>query len=403
MLRKSCLMLAIACVSAPVYSVEVGDWQINFFASQTMHHTDGNNFLGKTENDISFENSEVGLGIIAPSWKGFHGAAQLLSRRAGENDNGRLRLDYLYGAYDLVSTLENTLKLKVGRMPFPDGMYNETRDVAFTRSGIFMPQSVYQDRIRNSHFYQDGIELSWQHFIGYDQIHLLAQYGVLPIDDEEAQDFSPGNFIQELDAEPGWLGRVEYSVDEGVVRFALGAGREDFEYIGQPVDSIAEGASSIFSFLLPEGTIETRFWFASAEFNTENWSFALEYNPLNFKFELSDFELKTLGYYGQAQYRINSEWSILARYDVYYLNKDDKDGDFLRASGIPVEINDAKDTTLGITWAPIYNWLVRAEWHSIQGLGWVTARDNPNLLTADPDSNVEKNWNLVAVQIAFRY
>lgn len=403
MIRNSCLALAIACASAPIYSAEVGDWQVNFFASQTIHHTDDNNFLGETEDDVSFDNSEVGLGIIAPAWHGFHGAAQLLSRRAGENDNGRLRLDYLYGAYDVVSSLDNTLKLKVGRMPYPDGMYNDTRDVAFTRTSIFMPQSVYQDRIRNSHFYQDGIELSWRHFIGYDQIYFLTQYGVLPIDDEEAQDFSPGNFIRKLDAEPGWLGRVEYSVDEGVIRIALGAGRYDFEYESQSVDGMLEGGGSIFAFLPPEGDIETRFWFASAEFNTEKWSFVLEYNPLDFKFDIPGIEIKTLGYYGQAQYRINAEWSVLARYDVYYLNRDDKDGDFLTASGIPIEINDAKDTTLGVTWAPNYNWLVRAEWHSVQGLGWVTARDNPNLLAATPDAKIEKNWNLVALQIAFRY
>ena len=44
-------------------------------------------------------------------------------------------------------------------MKTPLGLYNDTRDVAFTRPSILLPQSIYFDRTRKLALAADGVHL----------------------------------------------------------------------------------------------------------------------------------------------------------------------------------------------------------------------------------------------------
>lgn len=72
----------------------------------------------------------------------------MLSRRAGEGNTGTPRLDYGFLDYRLFSQEVN--QVWYTRWPVEESIfYNDTRDVAFTRPGILLPQSIYFDRTRN--------------------------------------------------------------------------------------------------------------------------------------------------------------------------------------------------------------------------------------------------------------
>ena len=49
--------------------------------------------------------------------------------------------------------------IRVGRLKNPFGFYNDTRDVAFTRPGILLPQSIYFDRTRNLGLSGDSVQI----------------------------------------------------------------------------------------------------------------------------------------------------------------------------------------------------------------------------------------------------
>ena len=64
-----------------------------------------------------------------------------------------------YGLIDLTLNETDTrlLGVRLGRLKNPLGLYNETRDVPFTRPSVFLPQSVYFDKVRNLILSTDGL------------------------------------------------------------------------------------------------------------------------------------------------------------------------------------------------------------------------------------------------------
>lgn len=131
-------------------------FQIHGFASQAFILSTDNNFFGGSKDNGTFDFRELGINA---SWRilpRLQVAAQGVARWAGENDEGSPRLDYGLVDYAFVSNAKNTWGLRLGRVINPIGFYNDTRDVAFTRPSIFLPQSIYFDRTRDVALSADG-------------------------------------------------------------------------------------------------------------------------------------------------------------------------------------------------------------------------------------------------------
>ena len=98
------------------HAVEFGGGmaQLHGFASQTFITTADNNFFGETSDNGHFGFTELGLnGSFRPS-PNLQAAAQLLSRRAGEDDDGDVRFDYALVDYSPLSDARNRLGLRAG-------------------------------------------------------------------------------------------------------------------------------------------------------------------------------------------------------------------------------------------------------------------------------------------------
>jgi hypothetical protein len=137
-----------------------GVFQVHGFAAITAIHTTDNNFLGDTDNNISFDFHELGLNASWLAHPDILFSAQALYRKAGETEKDDQRqLDYAFVDWTMWSGDDIHLNLNLGRVKNPFGLYNETRDVAFIRSGIFLPQSIYPERIRKRMLSGDGAYL----------------------------------------------------------------------------------------------------------------------------------------------------------------------------------------------------------------------------------------------------
>jgi len=91
------------------------------------------------------------------------------------------------------------------------------------------------------------------------------------------------------------------------------------------------------------------------------------------------------------------KWELLVRYDVSYLNEDDKDGATAGAAlGVPGHNFYAKDLTFGVRWDPTANIMLRAEYHRVEGTSWLSVRENDFAST-------EKFWDMFSLQASFRF
>ena len=362
--------------------------QVHGFASQAYTVTTGNNFQGDTRDGGDFNLTEVGLNGSFRATANLHFAGQVLYRRAGESDPNSIRLDY--GLVDWGGSLENgRFGIRAGRVKNPIGLYNETRDVAFTRPSIILPQSIYFDRVRNLELASDGAQLYLEHAVGGGEVTLQAGVGKPQFNKSVTNVFLGPSAQGDFDGTI-YLARGLYDHDGGRIRVGLSTALLNMDY--QPGDN---------EFFPGEGDVNLQFWVLSAQYNAEKWSLTAEalWEPINFRnfaFSLTDFTVT--GGYLQGAYRFFPGWEGFLRYDVSYTDSKSLDGNRLsKASGLDKQNFFTKDLGAGLRWDVSRHVMLRVEYHRIKGSNWITLEDNV------PTSDTRKNWDLFSLQASFRF
>ena len=379
--------LAPAAHAAPGQGANL---QFHGFVSQGLIHTTDNNFLGDTDGGVSADFTEIGANVSLRPLPRLGLAAQLISRRAGEGDDGSPRLDYALADYTFYIGADARLGVLGGQVKNPFGLYNATRDVAFTRPGILLPQSIYFDRTRNLglssvslHLYGElsrpGGTLSFQAGPGLPDVNdVRTDYAFLGTD-------RPGEF----EPEASFIGRLLYEKDAGRLRLGLTYASVNAEYQPGPRDPFANGHFEFSPVVL------------SGQYNGEAWSFTAEYAWRNahlrdFGPRLPDTTARGASFYLQAARRFGERWEALVRYDDFTADKSDPEGEnFRRRTGQPGHSRFARDWTAGLSYQPDASWLLRAEFHHVDGTGWLTFEDNPGA--------THRDWNMVLFQAAYRF
>ncbi len=387
-------LLLLACMTSAVQAADAlpDGVQLHGFASQSVIGTDHNNFFGNTQNSVSLGFTELGANI---SWRinpSVQVSAQALSRRAGNTDNGALRIDY--ATLDLTAYADETSRYGVylGKIKNPYGLYNETRDVAFARPSILLPQSIYFDRLRNFALSSPGVGLYAQHNSAFGDLSLQVS-AVKPDagNDESESAFLGRPRAGSIDSKTSYVGRALLERDNGRFKLALTGLQVNANYqptIGDP---------------LLAGKIGFTSWVISAQYNAENWVLTSEYargriNDRGFgPFFLNGVRTGS-SYYIQGTYMLSPKWSLLNRYDVSYADNSDKSGTgFQSITGLPAYSRFAKDWTAGVTYNASRNWQLRGELHHVDGTFWLPYGDNTH------PANTTQNWNMWLLQAAYRF
>jgi hypothetical protein len=349
-----------------------------------------NNVFGKSSSGSgSFDFRELGLNASMRPLPRLQFSAQMLSRWAGEGSEGNIRLDYGFIDYTAFSGETSQLGIRLGRMKNPLGFYNDTRDVPFTRPSILLPQSIYFDRTRKLALAADGVHLYGERRSEMGDISFQAGVArpLVRGDEAEAAVFNqlvPGHLVPEI----SYIGRVNYELDGGRIRFATSASQLNMSY--------SPGGGSIH--FVPV--------IFSAQYNAERWSLTSEYAIRNLQYKnfgvMPDMDISGESYYFQGVYRITPEWEAIARYDVLYTDSNDRKGRKWAASGAVGDGRQAhnrfaKDITVGLRWNITPEFMLRAEYHRVNGTGWLSTLDNP-----DP-SNMSQHWDLFSILGSFRF
>ncbi len=370
------------------------DWKETFqyhgFLSQNFVLTSENNFYGESERG-SFDFAEAGFNVSLRPLSRLGLAAQLLYRRAGELEDEEVRLDYGVLEFAVLETTKVQAGLRLGRVKNPLGLYNETRDVAFTRPSIFLPQSIYFDRTRNWALSSDGGQMYGQYESSIGEFSLRVNVGVPTIDKSLEGLLFGRNQAGEFNGNLSYLGQFLYEYQSGLIRLAFTAASAHTHYYPGENDFFSNGD----------------FWFQpyifSAQYNGERLSITGEYALRNARMRhfgplLPNTAFTGESYYIQGAYRLTDDVEAVARYDVYYQNVNDRYGErFEQRTGRPGSSRFAKDWTVGLRWEITPNWMARAEYHRVHGTGWLADTENPDPQKLDPD------WDLFALELSFRF
>ncbi len=368
--------------------------QIHGFASQSwLMSSDKNNFFGKSSSDNgSFDFRELGLNASMRPLSRLQFSAQMLSRTAGVGSPGNVRLDYGFMDYTFFSGEASQLGIRLGRMKTPFGFYNDTRDVPFTRPSILLPQSIYFDRTRKLAIAADGVHLYGEHRSDLGDVSFQAGT-VRPLvrgDEAEAAVFSrqlPGHLAPEI----SYTGRVNYDLDGGRVRLAVSATQLNIGYTPGAVDGLHAGSIRFTPLIF------------SAQYNAERWSLTSEYALRHLEYKNFGVQQLALDFYGesyyfQGAYRVTPELEGIVRYDVLFTDKDDRSGrKYAAATGVAAFNRFAKDITVGLRWNVTPEFMLRAEYHHVNGTAWLSTLDNPNL------RDLSQHWDLFTVLGSYRF
>lgn len=230
-------------------------FQVHGFASQAYILTSGNNFLGDSQGNGSFEFRELGLNASLAPLPRLQLSAQLLSRA---RDDQNLRLGYGIIDYSLLSNETNRLGFRLGRLKNPYGLYNETRDAPFTRPGILLPQSIYFERTRNLALTLDGGGLYGIHSGDFGNVSWEFNFGDVQAKDPETElAFLGSDWPGELEPDTSYIGRVIYEPAKSGIKLALTHVQLNLHYepaLSSPAD-LRPGTDVLNPLFYPCGTM----------------------------------------------------------------------------------------------------------------------------------------------------
>lgn len=374
----------LACVaSAQAFALEPFEgMQVHGFLSQGLVHTSDNRFFGDSDDGASSEFTELGINASWRAQPGLLLSAQGVSRRAGEGDHGEIRLDYGFAHVSGTLGAAPDWGLQIGKSKLPYGLYNETRDVAHTRPGILLPQSIYFDRARNLALAATGVQGMIDFPLSGGRLRLRAGAGLPEVDDPSIEyafigiDL-PGHF----ESRATEFAQVMYIPDSQQMRFALTHVVLDMPY------SLG-------------GLVEFRPWILSASYDGEDFSLTSEVmlNTLRSTLALPAIDQHGLSYYLQCVYRASSRWEWLLRHDVFYADRNDRDGSefALAHPGFPAVTGYARDWTLGLRHHLTSDMMLAAEWHRVDGAGWLPLEDNQG-------TGLTRRWDMLLLQASYRF
>ena len=364
--------------------------QAHGFISQSLVYTSDNNVGGNSDDSLATGMRELGANLSwrpSPDWLV---SGQALARWAGETDRGELRLDYGFVDRKLSTQGEDQIGLRVGKIKNPYGFFNTTRDVAHTRPGVIMPQSIYLDRIRNFFLSAPGVEVYGNH-VG-QEVDVSWSLGAMKFDGDDADLehlFLIGDRPGMLQGDASWLGQVLAEFDGGRWRAGLTLGEVRMHF-----EPSAEMASQPGYLQLERGRNRLLPIVLSLEHNAEKYSFTGEYSQVE---HISrDYGSSPLAvglqspntieaWYLQATYRASPDWRVYLRRDEIYLDMNNKTN----------PLTFAQDWVVGTRY-DLDAWTFSAELHKVQGTLWLSPLDTPTI-------NQKENWDMILLQAAWRF
>ncbi len=371
------------------------DFQLHGFISQGLIDVDGSDFVND-DGELSAELTEVGLNASYQLSNKFRLAGQVVYLDGGNRYPQGARVDYALLDWSAFTDEHWQANVYLGRFKNNHWLYASSRDVPFARPSIILPQSIYFDGFRDIAVGSDGIASKVSYSSdNYGNFDWQLSYGSSPISKEQTQnilsEYAQGDAEQDYETQTSIYWRPTFSS----WRFGMSLLDSDFTY-----DSAGQALNDAFT----DSDFSFQFYTLNALYEGEKWEFSGEVYQQRFSqdgFYFPDFKRVTVGqgFYLQTRYQVTKKLTLLARYEDFYLDKDDKDGKQLEQDSggrAPYYFGFHKDITLGLNYDINSNFSARMEYHWVKGAGRLTPIVVPNTQINDSE-----NWQMWAVQLMY--
>jgi hypothetical protein len=383
------LNLVVWCCPVMAEAILPNSIQIHGFLTQGFFHSTDNNVYGQSDDGISPGLTEIGANVSYQPLNNLRFAAQGLFRRAGDVDTGSLRLDYGLVDWTIIEHNTGKIGLRAGRIKTPFGLYNETRDVAFTHPTILLPQGIYFDRSRSLLLSSDGGSFYAEQRTGFGDFAFKFNVGIPSNELDEIKTVVLGthNAQGDFETRPSIAAQLSYEINNGEYIVELSYLDMAFDYSPVLGEDLRKSTSRIKPLMI------------SAQYNGEKITLTGEYQYRwnNFGNFAPFGKFASESWYVEASYRIIPELQATVRYDSQVMDIDDRSGEGAVALGFPRYVAYSKDWVFGLRWDIAPSWMIRGEYHKVHGTAWLPQMDN-----LDPNQTVQ-DWDLYGLQLSFKF
>lgn len=150
--------LAVLATATAAQAADLGDLQFHGYVSQGYLWTSNNNWYGDTKDSGTFEFNEFALNAVARPMDRMRVGIQLFARDLALYGNDQVQIDWAYADYQAVQSDWGSMGVTVGRFKTTYGLYNETRDIDMDRTQVFLPTTVYNNRLRDVYLALNGVQ-----------------------------------------------------------------------------------------------------------------------------------------------------------------------------------------------------------------------------------------------------
>lgn len=394
------LLGTLLCLStiSPSYGYDLGNYlSINGFLSQGYLKSNGNNIFGDSE-DGSFELNEFALTLNSVPSENLRLSLQLLSRDLGDEGNNELQIDWAMADYQF----NDNFGLRLGKVKLPIGLYNQQRDSDFLRPMAFLPQSVYNENKRALLVGAWGGSIYGNIFLNsWGDLKYQAYYGKVDFREDSGQARGIERLIKSIaqqkslgpvanfDAENEYVygGSLIYCTPLEGLRFGFSyfTGETDFSFTTNGTPGTAQGNNKDF-------------YVFSAEYAKRNWTLATEYTEFTGDRKVLGTDIpdgRSQGGYLLFCYHLSENLALSALYDLFYADKNDRDGSSFSANGQPDFLGWRKDFAAAVRWDITDQWMIRAEYHNVDGAALQLPIFNP--------TGVERYWSYYVLKTSFNF
>ena len=436
---RSKAILVMLMLTGTVFA-QVSDLQIHGFISQGYMKSSDNNFLGRTA-EGTFEFNEVGINFSTELTDNLRVGMQFFARDLGNLGNDNIVVDWAYGDYRFY----DWFGIRGGKMKMPLGLYNEIRDIDMLRTGILLPQGVYNESWRDTFNALKGIGIYGTTEVGpLGTISYQGQVGVLNVDPETG--------LNKYLEDQLWAHMSEYKLSTSYVAnlswdtpisglklassiflsdMSVSGVTEDSEFWRKQTINVVGDVLASFGLDRP-GSYEEALLIAanfgvdadlvnlpitqelkdnrglwlSGEYTYEDLKLAAEYFTMYTEATTSSPELGVLrsfkndlgGFYGSVGYRFTDWLEAASYYSEYYTDFSDKNGKgYAAVYGLPASNSYLKDLDLSLRFDVNSNWIVKVEGHKMNGTAVMFRQDQ------DDPKNVKKDWLLFAGKLTYNF
>lgn len=390
--------------------------QFHGYLSQGIIYSGDNPFYDK-RTGTNLNARELGLNVSWSMNDKVRFAGQLLSRKAGGLDNGRLRVDFLLVDYNFFINEKASAGVRLGRVKNPYGLYNTTRDVPHARPGVFVPQSVYFESLRGPLLSSDGGDLYFSFNneladFNFDVYGGKSHFDNKALEYQLYQTDMPGKFDNvdirgiKAVAEPKALPDLTAAVTAVDIRTDYKNAPTFSPTQQQAALSVLAADETLVPYYITSLRINALMRLYSLQYTQNDWIFTGEYLTIDINlnkfgvanFNVPNYKTKLNGYYAQAEWLASNKLSAYSRYEELYYNTKDKNGrDYaLRTGGNPVTQYN-KALTLGARWYITSNFSTTAEYSINEGTAFINGQTNIDY------STLKKNWNMFILEVSYHF